>query len=66
MISIYDSRNTIDLNKFYAIVPDYLIKKYERKKFKLVDRNFFYNSEVNKDFLNIEDLKKIIKKFLHN
>jgi UDP-N-acetylglucosamine 4,6-dehydratase (inverting) len=66
MISIYDSRNTIDLNKFYAIVPDYLIKKYVSKKFKLVDRNFFYNSEVNKDFLNIEDLKKIIKKFLHN
>jgi len=66
MISIYDSRNTIDLNRFYAIVPDHLIKKYRSKKFKLVDSDFFYNSQVNKYFLDINDLKKIIQKFLHS
>ena len=66
MISIYDGRNTIDLNSFYAILPDHLIKKYQSKRFKLVDRDFFYNSQVNKYFLDINNLKKIIQKFLHN
>jgi UDP-N-acetylglucosamine 4,6-dehydratase (inverting) len=63
MISIYDSPNTVDLGKFYAILPDYLIKTYQNKNYKLVKDGFFYNSQVNKNFLNIKDLKKIISKF---
>jgi UDP-N-acetylglucosamine 4,6-dehydratase len=63
MISIYDSKNTVDLGKFYVILPDYLIKAYQNKNFKLVKDGFFYNSQINKHFLNIKDLKKIIQKF---
>ena len=63
MISIYDSQNTVDLGKFYAILPDHLLKTYQNKNYKLVKDGFFYNSQVNKNFLNIKDLKKIISKF---
>lgn len=63
MISIYDSQNTVDLDKFYAILPDHLLKTYQNKNYKLVKDGFFYNSQVNKNFLNIKDLKKIILKF---
>jgi UDP-N-acetylglucosamine 4,6-dehydratase/5-epimerase len=63
MISIYDSKNTVDLGKFYVILPDYLIKAYQNKNCKLVKDGFFYNSQINKHFLNIKDLKKIIQKF---
>jgi UDP-N-acetylglucosamine 4,6-dehydratase len=61
MISIYDSKNTIDLKKYYAIVPDSLIKIYKDKNYKLVDKNFFYNSGSNKSFLDVIDLKRILK-----
>jgi FlaA1/EpsC-like NDP-sugar epimerase len=63
MISIYDSKNTIDLKKFYVILPDYLIQKYLDKGFKLVNDGFFYNSEINKQFLDTKDLKNIVQKF---
>jgi UDP-N-acetylglucosamine 4,6-dehydratase (inverting) len=63
MISIYDSQNTVDLGKFYTILPDHLLKTYQNKNYKLVKDGFFYNSQVNKNFLNIKDLKKIISKF---
>ncbi len=63
MVSIYDSKNTVDLGKYYAILPDCLIKDYQAKKFKLVKDGFFYNSQNNKYFLSIEDLKKIVHKF---
>lgn len=63
MISVYDGKNTIDLKKFYAILPDHLIQKYLDKGFKLVNDGFFYNSEINKQFLDTKDLKNIVKKF---
>lgn len=63
MISSFDSKNTFDLNKYYAIVPENLIKFYKNKNFKLVDKNFSYNSKSNKDFIGISDLKKIVKNF---
>jgi FlaA1/EpsC-like NDP-sugar epimerase len=66
MVSTYDSTNTIDVKKFYAILPDYLIQKYQDKGFKLVDDGFSYNSKINKHFLDVDDLKNIIQKFLNN
>jgi FlaA1/EpsC-like NDP-sugar epimerase len=63
MISSFDSKNTFDLNKYYAIVPENLIKFYKNKNYKLVDKNFSYNSKSNKNFLGINDLKKIVKNF---
>ena len=41
MISIYDSQNTVDLGKFYAILPDHLLKTYQNKNYKLVKDGFF-------------------------
>ena len=66
MISIYDSKNTIDLKKYYAILPSGLIKIYKRKNFKLVNKDFYYNSKINEQFLDVNDLKKIIKKLFKN
>ena len=62
LISSYDSRFTIDLKKYYSIVPSDLIEKYIKLKFKLVEKNFFYRSDINSSFLNVSQLKKIIKK----
>jgi len=66
MISTYDSKNTIDIKKFYVILPGHLIQKYQDKGFKLVDDGFSYNSKINKHFLDVDDLKNIIQKFLNN
>ena len=66
MISVYDSKNTFDLKKYYAIVPDSLIKVYQDKNYKLVNKNFYFNSLNNKSFLNLDDLKKIVKNFTQN
>ena len=65
MISVYDSPNTFDLLKYYAIVPNDLMNKYASMNFKKVDKDFFYNSKYNKHFLNISDLRKIIRKIIN-
>ena len=64
MISIYDSRTTIDLKNYYTILPENLIEKYLKLKFKLVKKDFNYRSDTNDDFLNINQLKVIIKEFI--
>ena len=61
MISVYDSRTTVDIDKYYAILPDSLIAKYVDQGGKLVKEDFFYNSLNNKHFLKISELKKIVK-----
>jgi FlaA1/EpsC-like NDP-sugar epimerase len=66
MISIYENQNTLDFQKYYLIVPNNFINYFKKKNFKLVDKNFFYNSKVNKDFLSVADLKKIIQIFYKN
>lgn len=58
MISFYDSKNTIDIGKYYVILNDNNLKKYSNKKF--VKKDFIYRSDLNKNFLSIDNLKKII------
>ena len=60
MISSYDARNTVDARAYYIILNENLFKYY--KKNKLVNSNFYYRSDTNKNFLNIQSLKKIILK----
>ena len=64
MITNADSLNTIDLKKYYAILPTdgKLKKEYMDSKlnFKDVESNFSYNSGNNKSFLNIEQIRKLI------
>jgi UDP-N-acetylglucosamine 4,6-dehydratase/5-epimerase len=65
MISIYDSPNTLEFEKFYMILPNHLLKSYKNKG-KAVKKNFVYNSLNNKKFLTISQLKKEIKKMGFN
>lgn len=58
MISSYDARNTVDARAYYIILNENLFRYY--KKNKLVNSNFCYRSDTNKNFLNIQSLKKII------
>ena len=67
MISLSEGMNTVDLGKYYSILPsfyeytrDQYIKKFGGKKVKI---NFSYNSKENHHYLNIKQLKKIIKNF---
>ena len=78
MISDHDSLNTIELNDKYIICPNfsddpkifnkkklmkYYIKKYNAKK---VPFEFNYNSETNKKFLSVNNLKRIILDIKNN
>jgi len=65
MITVSDSFSTIDIGKYYAILPNNNEKifKYYKKKFKAkkVDLKFSYNSFTNKKFLSVEQIRKLIK-----
>jgi len=61
MISSFDSPNTVDLGRCYAILNANNLKFYKGRRFLPID--FSYRSNTNKDFLNITQLKKIIKIF---
>lgn len=58
MISSYDSPNTIDLGRCYAILNANNLKFYKNQKF--VGPDFSYKSNTNSNFLNVTQLKKII------
>ena len=61
LISKSESRTTVDLGKYYAILPDsknFLKNKYKSKK--KVPKNFSYTSDKN-SFLSIQELKYLIK-----
>ena len=70
MITSSDSINTIEFKNFYIIMPnsefisperlkeyDNFIKKNGAKK---VLKNFCYNSQNNKHFLSVKEIKKLI------
>lgn len=59
MISFYDSPNTIDLGRCYAILNANNFKFYKNQKF--LGPDFSYKSNTNSNFLNVTQLKKIIK-----
>ncbi len=58
LITESDSLNTLELKKYFIILPSY--KKNSRKN----KRPFSYNSKNNKDFLSISSLQKLIQKNL--
>jgi UDP-N-acetylglucosamine 4,6-dehydratase (inverting) len=61
MITEADSFNTVDLGKYYAILPDYasVLKDYGKEK--KIKKIFSLSSGNNGKFLSIEELKKEIK-----
>jgi UDP-N-acetylglucosamine 4,6-dehydratase (inverting) len=63
MITSSDSFNTIDLEKYYAILPQgrpKIQEYYESKGGKMVEPGFCYNSGTNTEWLNVEDIKSLI------
>ena len=68
LITKDDSTRTVDLGKYYAILPttkEYSIESYcKKKKCKLVKKNFEYSSNNNTKFLKIHELRKLIKKYV--
>jgi hypothetical protein len=58
MISSYDARNTVDAKAYYIILHENLFRNYKNKK--LVNSNFYYRSDTNKNFLDVQGLKRII------
>jgi UDP-N-acetylglucosamine 4,6-dehydratase (inverting) len=64
MITASDSFNTLDLGRYYAILPssqDQLRSRYlERGDARPVAEGFSYNSGDNSDFLTVEQLRDLI------
>ena len=70
LITITDGQNTIDRGKYFVITPD--ISNYIDKcnslgiTFEKVAKDFSYQSNTNKDFLNVNEIKDLIKKIESN
>lgn len=64
MITESDSINTVDLGKYYAILPvggDYSLNQYcEKTKALPVKAGFRYDSGSNPEFLSVNELKQLI------
>jgi UDP-N-acetylglucosamine 4,6-dehydratase len=65
MISASDSFNTIDIGKYFIILPssnERILSKISQKfKIKKFPKNTSYNSATNKNFLSVLELRKMIK-----
>ena len=66
LISKGDSANALEAKDHFLILSDLKKKKYSKKKYKKVPLNFCYSSDDNKKFLNISQLKKLIKSQMDN
>ena len=66
LITHADGPNTIDLGKYYAILPpsSKLKEKYmlRNPKISSVPKNFSYNSEMNDEFLDVKKIRDLIIK----
>lgn len=65
MITESDSLSTVDLGKYYAILPserdDSVVKYCDLMGAEAVSKGFFYNSGKNSEFLDVEQIRKLIK-----
>ncbi len=69
MISSSDSAFTFDLGEYYAVLQsgyDEKINYYSKKGFKKVREGFSYNSGTNDQFLNVNEIKELIKLNIDN
>jgi len=66
MITSSDSFNTVDIGKYYAILPvgaEYTMDEYcIKNNASPVEKGFSYNSGNNSNFLNADELRNLIKK----
>ena len=70
MITSSDSHFSYDAGKFFIILPSndkkILTKIKKLYNIKKVKENFSYNSGSNKKFLNVDEIRKLIKKNIDN
>jgi len=67
MITSSDSFNTIDLDRYYAILPQgkpSIQNYYESKGGKMVKPGFCYNSGTNDEWLSVDQLKGLIEEHI--
>jgi UDP-N-acetylglucosamine 4,6-dehydratase/5-epimerase len=70
MITASDSLNTVDLGRYYAILPSggqYSLEAYcEQRPAAPVEQGFSYNSGTNPHFLTVDELRALIAKEIHD
>jgi FlaA1/EpsC-like NDP-sugar epimerase len=69
MITSSDSYNTIDLERYYAILPQGNAKiqaYYEERGGKMVEPGFCYNSGTNSEWLSVEELTTLINNHVNH
>jgi hypothetical protein len=65
MITASDSFNTVDLGRYFAILP--VASRYSREQYcerngcQAVPEGYAYNSGTNPDFLTVEQLRDLIR-----
>ncbi len=71
MITKSDSYNTVDLGKYFAILPQkspyskYSIKEYiDANNCKAVEKGFSYNSGDNTEWENVDSLRRLVKQHI--
>lgn len=72
MITFTDSLNTIDLEKYYAIIPNYpfmghkenLEKYASHHSGKLIEKQFAYDSGTNDKWLGVEEIRQLIVNYV--
>ncbi len=66
MITSSDSYNTIEFDKYYAILPSYIEKKNYLSQFngREVEKGFQYNSGTNSDWETVDSIRELIKKHI--
>ena len=71
MITETDSLNSIEFEKYFVVLPsrelwdvDKFRKESDSTIGKMCEYGFSYNSGTNKDFLTVDDLENLIKKYL--
>ena len=69
MITATDAMNTIDLGRYYAILPSVSFKHQreeylEHQQAKLVPEGFHYSSDQNEEWETVESLRTKIKEFV--
>jgi len=64
MITSSDSFNTVDLDRYYAILPQgnsRIQQYYSDRGGKMVEHGFCYNSGTNSEWLSVEQLRKLME-----
>ena len=65
MITISDGYSTVDRGPYYAITPnrEFYIKRCleENIAYKKTPNDFFYRSDLNKDFLSVQEIRDLIR-----